>query len=82
LFNIPDAADDPETPVLELAPPVKAATLDEYPLSVPVSDDEGKTVCIAVLLSPEIAAPEPELGAADDVVLAREAQARYYQQRL
>jgi hypothetical protein len=59
MLNIPDAANDPE-----------AAALDENPVSVSVSDGEGKTVGIAVLLSPEIAAPEPELGAADEVVLA------------
>lgn len=70
MLNIPDAADDPEAPVLELGLPVEAAALDKYPLSVSVSDDEGKTVGIAVLLSPEIAAPEPELEAAEEVVLA------------
>jgi hypothetical protein len=70
MLNIPDAADDPEAPVLELGPPVETAALGEYPLSVCVSDDEGKTVGIAVLLNPEIAAPELELGAADKVVLA------------
>jgi hypothetical protein len=69
-LNIPDAADDPEAPVLELGPPVEAAALDEYPLGVSVSDDEGKTVGIAVLLSPEMAAPEPELEAADEVEMA------------
>jgi hypothetical protein len=71
----PDAADDPEAPVLELGPPVEAVVLDEYPLSVCVSDDECRTVGIAVLLRPEISAPEPELGAAEEVVLAWEAQA-------
>ena len=71
MLNIPDAENDPDTPVLELGPRVEAVALDEYPLSVCVSDDEGKTVSIAVLLSPEIAAPEPpELGAADEMVLA------------
>jgi hypothetical protein len=70
MLNIPDAADDPEAPVLEPSSPVEVAALDEYPPNVAVSDDEGKAVGIAVLLSPEIAAPEPELGAADEVVLA------------
>ncbi len=69
-MNIPDAVDGPEAPVLELDLPVEAAALDKYPLSVSVSYDEGRTVGIAVLLSPELAAPEPELKAADELVLA------------
>jgi hypothetical protein len=70
MLNMPDEADDPEAPVLELGPLVEVVALDEYPLGVSVSDDEGKTVGIAVLLSPEMAASEPELEAADEVEIA------------
>ena len=69
MFGIPDTADDPATPVPELRLAVEVAALPEFPPNVSVLEEDIKTVGTIVLLSPEIAAPEPEVAAAEVVTL-------------